>query len=238
MRNRIWTGRGRPKGSHHPRFDTRILEYLVELATKRGINTTEFFNAVVHAWKNGKATCRGLTIQCRAKKKDRAIFLITKGYTVIAQFPIPEHILKETDPLKGFDYVRERVRHISKMKERKSYENGRDLRIKNLKAGMKRINLKARVIGISKPKLVLTRFNDYVVFANATLSDETSTIKLTLWNGRINMISINDLVQIENANVIVFRGEKQLRIGRNGTLKVVKTNPQHESEHVIQCVAK
>ncbi len=92
---------------------------------------------------------------------------------------------------------------------------------------MKRINLKARVTEISKPKLVLTRSNDYAVFANATLSDETSTIKLTLWNGRINMVSINDMVQIENANVIMFRGEKQLRTGRNGRLKVVQTNPIH-----------
>ena len=146
---------------------------------------------------------------------------------MVAQFPIPEYILKETNPLKGFDYVRKRVRYASKMKERKTLENGQDIRIKDLKAGMKRINLKARVTAISKPKLVLTRFNDYVVFANATLDDETSTIKLTLWNGRINMVSINDMVQIENANVIMFRGEKQLRAGRNGRLKVVETNPIH-----------
>lgn len=237
MRKRTWTGRGRPRGSHHPRFDTRILEYLVELSTKRGINTTEFFNAIVHAWKNGKASCRGLTIQCRTKIKGRAVFLITKGYTVIAQFPVQDHILKEANPLKGFDYVRDRVRYSYKMKERKSPENDH-VRIKDLKAGMKRINLKAQVIEISKPKLVLTRFNDYVVFANATLSDETSTIKLTLWNGRINMVSINDIVQVLNANVIVFRGEKQLRIGRNGTLKVVENSSLHESEHTIKCLAK
>jgi len=237
MRKRGWTGRGRPRGSRHPRFDTRILEYLVELSTKRGINTKEFFSAIVHAWENRKATCGGLTIQCRAKKKGRAIFLITKGYRVVAQFPIPEYILEEANPLNGFDYVRERVRYTSKMKERKALDTSH-IRIKDLKAGMKRINLKARVIEISKPKLVLTRFNDYVVFANATISDETSTIKLTLWNGRINMVSINDTVQIENANVIVFRGEKQLRIGRNGRLKVVETNPLHESERTIQCVAK
>lgn len=237
MRKRILIGRGRPRGSHHPHFETRILEYLVELATKRGISTTEFFNAIVHAWKNGKATCRGLTIQCRKKKKGRAIFLITKGYTVVAQFPIPEHILTEANPLKGFDYVRERVRYASKMRERKALDTSH-IQIKDLKAGMKRINLKARVIEISKPKLVLTRFNDYVVFANATLSDETSTIKLTLWNGRIKMVSINDIVQIENANVIVFRGEKQLRIGRNGRLKVVENTQLHESQRTIQCIAR
>lgn len=237
MRNRILTGRGRPKGSHHSRFDTRILEYLVELAMKRGINTTEFFNTIVHAWRNGKATCRGLTIQCRTKKKGRAVFLITKGYTVIAQFPIPEDILKETSPLDGFDYVRERVRYASRMKERRTLDLSH-IRIKDLRAGMKRINLKARVIEISKPKLVLTRFNDYVVFANATLSDETSTIKLTLWNGRINMVSVNDVVQVENANVIMFRGEKQLRIGRNGTLKVVENSQLHKPKRIIECIAK
>jgi len=225
MRNRIWAGRGRPRGSHRAR-DIRILEYLVELATKHGINTREFFNSIVHAWKNGKARCRGLNIEFRIKKKDRVIFLITKGYTVVAQFPIQEYILKETDPLRGFDYVQERVKHAAKMKESKSLDLSH-LSIKDLKAGMKRINLKARVTEISKPKLVLTRYNDYVVFANATLSDETSTIKLTLWNGRINMVSINDMVQIENANVIMFRGEKQLRTGRNGRLKVVETNPIH-----------
>lgn len=241
MRKRIWTGRGRPRGSHHPRFDTRILEYLVELAMKREIGTHEFFNAVVHAWKNGKAACRGLTILCRSKKKGRAVFLITKGYGVVAQFPIQEYILKETDPLKGFDYVRKRVRHTSRMKDRKSLENVEDIRIRDLKAGMKKVKLKARVIEISKPKLVLTRFNDYVVFANAMLADETSKIKLTLWNGRINMISINDKVQVENANVIVFRGEKQLRMGRNGILTVIETSPQQESKHTIpamQYVAK
>ncbi|MFB0514246.1 MAG: hypothetical protein ACETVQ_01570, partial [Candidatus Bathyarchaeia archaeon] len=223
MRKRIWAGRGRPRGSHRAR-DIRILEYLVELATKHGISTREFFKAIVLAWENGKAMCRGLNIQCRVKKRDCAIFLITEGCTVIAQFPIQEYILKETNPLKGFDYVQERVKHAAKMKERKSLES-HHIQIGDLKPGMKRISLRARVIGISKPKSVLTRFFDYVVFANATLADETGKINLALWNRRINMISINDMVQIENANVIMFRGEKKLRTGRNGRLKVVETNP-------------
>ncbi|MGD8505903.1 MAG: hypothetical protein PVF15_04490 [Candidatus Bathyarchaeota archaeon] len=231
MRKMTWGGRGRPRGSHHPRFNIRILEYLVELATKHGISTREFFAAIVKAWENGKATCKGLNIQCREKKRDCAIFLITKGRAVIAQFPIQERVLKETNPLKGFDYVRERVKHASKMKERKLHEN-HHMQIADLKAGMKKINLRARVIEISKPKLVQTRFFDYVAFANATLADETGKIDLPLWNGRINTISIDDIVQIKNANVIMFRGEKQLRIGRNGRLEVVETNPIHALQQV------
>lgn len=225
MRKRIWAGRGRPRGSHRAR-DIRILEYLVELATKHGISTREFFKAIVGAWENGKALCSGLNIQCRVKKRDCAIFLITEGCTVIAQFPIQEYVLKETNPLKGFDYVQERVKHAAKMKERRSLES-HHTQIGDLKPGMKRISLRARVIEISKPKSVLTRFFDYVVFANATLVDETGRINLALWNRRINMVSINDMVQIENANVIMFRGEKQLRTGRNGRLKVVEANPIH-----------
>ncbi len=230
MRKRIWAGRGRPRGSHRAR-DIRILEYLVELATKHGINTREFFKAIVRAWENGKAMCRGLNIQCRVKKRDCAIFLITEDCSAraIAQFPIQEYVLKETNPLKGFDYVQERVRHATMrtcMKERKLHEN-HHMQIADLQAGMKEIKLRARVIEISKPRLVPTRFFDYVTFANATLADETGKIDLTLWSGRINTISINDTVQIENANVIMFRGEKQLRTGRKGRLKVVETNPIH-----------
>jgi ssDNA-binding replication factor A large subunit len=85
---------------------------------------------------------------------------------------------------------------------------------------MKRVSLKATVAEISEPKLTLTKFNDYVTFANAILSDETSTIKLTLWNGRIGMVSVNDVVQIENAEVISFRGELQLKMGKSGRLRV------------------
>lgn len=229
MISKMWTGRGRSKGSRRSRLNTRILEYLVELAMRHKIDATEFFNAIVCAWKNGKAACGGLTIQCRLKRKGCAIFLITEGSAVIAQFPVPEHVLKEADPLKGFEYVRERVRCTSRIKEREAIDMSH-IQIKDLRAGMKRINLKARVIEISKPKLVLTRFNDYVVFANATLLDETSTIKLTLWNGRISMVSVNDVVQIENANVIMFRGEKQLRIGRNGRLKVIGSQRLHPNK--------
>lgn len=233
MRNRIWSGRGRPRGAYHSRSDVRILEYLVEVSTKHGIDTANFFNAIVYAWNNGKAKCRELAIRFRTKKRDCAVFLITDGYKVVAQLPIPENILKEANPLEKFDYVRERVRSAS---EKKKATNSL-ARIRDLKGGMKRVNLKARVIEISKPKTVVTRFNDCVVVANATLSDGTSTIKLPLWNGRINMVSINDVVQVENAKVVVFRGEKQLRIGRNSGLKVVESTSLNATEDAIKCVA-
>ena len=223
MRNRICGARGRPRGRHYSRSDAVALEYLIRLSTKHQIDATEFFNAFVHAWENGEAMCRGLTVQSRLRKNDRCIFLITRDHIVVAQFPIPEGILREPNPLDRFDFLRESVNSIAAMKDRKAPKTGR-VHIKDLKAGMKGVSLRARVTEISRPKLVPARLNEYALVANATLSDKDGTIKVPLWNERIHSVSVNDKVQIDNARVAAFRGEKQLRIGRNGKLKVVESN--------------
>jgi ssDNA-binding replication factor A large subunit len=164
--------------------------------------------------------------------RDRAIFLLTKDYEVVAQFPIPEHLLKETAPLKGFSYIIEHEKNA--LMQKRNDSGARCFKIKDLKTGMKRINLKARVLAISRPQSALTKYNDYVMFANVTLTDETGTVKLTLWNSRINSLSINDIVEIESARVTAYRGETELRIGRHSKLRVIENNEgvlKRELEH-------
>jgi len=231
MQSRRWTIRGRPPGRGHSAVDRRLLEYLVKISVKHRIDPNKFFNKIVDAWKNRRCRCKQLTIQCREKMRDRAIFLLTKDYEVVAQFPIPEHLLKETAPMKEFSYIIEREKNAL-MKKRNNNE-ARYYKIKDLKTGMKRISLKARVLAISRPQLALTKYNDYVMFSNVTLTDKTGTVKLTLWDGRINSLSIDDIVEVENANVTAYRGETQLRIGRHGRLRVIedyqvlKREPEH-----------
>jgi len=103
MRSKIRSVRGRPRGIHHSRFDIRVLEYLVELSAKHKVHRAKFLSAIVDAWNNGKATCHELTITLRMKKENRAIFLITQDYMVVAQFSIPKHILEDTNPFSGFE---------------------------------------------------------------------------------------------------------------------------------------
>jgi len=222
MQHRTWAMRGRPRGNFHSPVDTRLLEYLAEISWKHMIDSNEFFDKIVYAWENRRSKCKELVIECRARSRGSAIFLITTDYRVVAQFPIPEYILKEATPLKEFAYIIEREK-LALMKKRNENEKHYS-KIKDLKPGMKQINLKAHVLAISKPQLALTRYNDYVMFANATLTDETGTIKLTLWNSRTNMLSINDSVEIENAKVAAYRGELQLRMGRNSKLEVLKND--------------
>ena len=220
MSSRRWTTRGRPRGRGHSAVDTRLLEYLAKISVKHRIDPNKLFHKIVDAWENRRSQCKQLTIQCREKMKAHAIFLITEDRNVVAQFPIPEHLLKEATPLKEFAYIVEHEKNILMNKKNK---NGvRYFKIQDLQSGMKRINLKARVLEISTPQLALTKYNDYVMFANVILTDETGTVKLTLWNGRINSLSANDVIEIENANVTAYKGETQLRIGRQGKLRVIE----------------
>ena len=216
MRVKTSRGRGRPPGKYRSPADFRILEYLTIISTKYRIDSEKFFDSFVEAWKHQESKCKSLLIECRKKTRDNAVFLITKGFKVVAQFPIPKHILEETSPLKMFAPTRALRRKIAK---RIRIEHPR---IGDLKSGMKRINLKAKVLEIPKPRNVITRFGGFATVTNTNIADETGTIQLPLWNKQINAVSVGDVIQVENARVVTFRGERQLRVGRGGQLSVIE----------------
>jgi len=96
------------------------------------------------------------------------------------------------------------------------------LKIKDLREGMRRVNLVGKVVEKSATREVLSRYKDEVYrVATAILSDETGTVKLTLWNEQIDQVDVNDTVKIENGYVTTFRGEIQLNVGRYGKLSVI-----------------
>jgi len=193
-------------------------EYLAFLSIKYEVDPDKLFYALISAGENQNSTCENLSIKCRGKLQDKTVLLITKGSKVVAQFPIPrEFFLERSNPIKNFRKTAMLRRHIIKRNKGPNF-----LRIKDLQTGMKQVDLKAKVLEIAKPTLVFTRFGNYASVANALIADETGTIKLCLWNEQINSISVGDTVQIENARVSTFRGERQLRIGKNGIINKVE----------------
>jgi replication factor A1 len=95
------------------------------------------------------------------------------------------------------------------------------LKVNELRDGMKRVNVQARVTEKSDPREVVSRFKDQTYrVATATVADETGTVKLTLWNDQIDLVKVNDTVRIENGYVTSFRGEIQLNVGKYGTLTI------------------
>ena len=200
-------------------------EYLALLTIKYEVDADKFFNALISAEKNRKSQCGNLSIECRTKQNHAIIFLITEGSKVVAQLKIPEEILsKRKNPIKEV-----RNNYLDDKHNTKRNTKPQTLQIKDLQVGMKKINLKATIEDISKPKYVVTRFGNHARVANATISDNTGKIKLCLWNDQIDTVTKGTTIQIENARISSFKNEKQLRIGKNGKLHTTQTPPHKQS---------
>jgi replication factor A1 len=193
-------------------------EYLAFLSIKYEVDPDEFFNAVISAGENRKSNCGNLSIECRGKTKDKAMFLIMKDSKVVAQFPVShEFLLERINPIKSLmktDMIR---RHLARKNKGPC-----SLPIRDLRTGMNQVNLRARVLEIPTAKHVFTRFGNYANVAHALIADETGTIKLCLWNEQINSISTGDTIQVENGRTSTFRGERQLSVGKKGTISNVE----------------
>jgi replication factor A1 len=191
-------------------------EYLAFLSVKYKVNPEEFLHALRSAEEHKKSRCDQLSIQCRGKAKNKIIFLIKKESEVVAQFPISEEFLfNRSNHLRDFmdtDKVRKYIAKKAKIATANS--------IKDLRTGMRHVNLKAKILEVAEPKHVVTRYGNHASVAKASIADETGTIKLCLWNGQIGSISVGDTVKIENARVFAFKGERQMSLERTGALNV------------------
>jgi replication factor A1 len=191
-------------------------EYLAFLSVKYSVNPDRFFQALRSLKENKKITCGSLSIEFRGKIGNERIFLMTRESTVVGQFRVPESFLSEEfNPIKTFMDC-DRIRRYN-AKKAYAVQSGY---IGGLCVGMTHISLSAKVLEIQKPASVFTRYGESAVVANALIGDKTGTIKLCLWDAQIRTVSKGDTVHIKNARAFAFKGEKQLRLGRNGTISV------------------
>ena len=87
---------------------------------------------------------------------------------------------------------------------------------------MRRVDVEAQVIQKSETREVSSRYRDETYrVADATIKDDTGTVKLTLWNEQIDQVNVDDTVRIENGYIRSFRGEIQLNVGRYGKLTIL-----------------
>ena len=207
-------------------------EHLALLSVKYSVYPNEVFQALVLARKNEKALCGNLTVEYRGKMKNETIFLITKNGDVVAQFRVDEQfLLRKDNPFESWmstDKIRKKIA--------KQHTDSIYTEIKGLRAGMKRVNLKAQVLEIPKPSQVHTQFGNTVMVVNAVVGDETGKIKLCLWESQINTVAVGDNIELKNGQVCVFRGEKQLRLGKNGALTIQQLQ-QHSKTNKRQLAA-
>jgi replication factor A1 len=209
-------------------------EHLALLSVKYSIYPAEVFQALITASKNEKAVCGNLTVEYRGKVKGETIFLITKGASVVAQFRVDEEfLLRKDNPFESWMSTDKIRKKIAKQNTDSIYTLINDLR-----AGMKRVNLKAEVLEIPKPAQVHTQFGNTVMVVNALVGDETGKIKLCLWEGQIGSISVGQCIEIKNAQVCVFRGERQLRLGKNGVITTLLKSAAGVKEQLAEATVR
>lgn len=203
-----------------------VIENLAFLSVKHGVFLAELYQAIASARTEGKSLCGEMSIRYRGRADREAIFLITKEDKVIAQFRIPEDLLfRENIP---FD----RWMDTDKMRKQLSRQNSvspHSTLIQNLRHGMKKVNLEAEVLEMQKPQLIHTQFGNSVWLTKAVISDETGKIKLSLWGEQSNQAAVGGIVEIRNAQVRTFKGERQLSLGRNGSISVVQNKSEKQA---------
>jgi replication factor A1 len=216
MAKQICRGRGRPLKSTYSCKDGRVLEKLAGIAVLYKVDASEFFNCIVEAWNHEGSECGQLVIECRERTKNSAIFLFTTGREVVAQFPISITILQGKNQLES--YTKTIFARVSSVK---NFE-GVNSKIGDLKVGMKKVRLKAEMLEIPKSKIVYTRYGTTACVSNALIRDETGSMKMSLWNQQINTVHKGDVIDVKNGTVTWFGGERQLRLGRSGSLSVIE----------------
>jgi len=200
-------------------------DQLAFISAQHGIYPTELFQALIQAKEHGKSVCEDLGIEYRGSVNNQAIFLIKKDSNVVSQFRVPEETLTKTDV--SFDNSMEssRVRkEIAKQTPTPSH-----IKIESLNVGMKKVNVIAEVLQTSEPSKVHTQFRDNALVSNAWIADETGKVMLCLWDQQVNAVSIGDYIEVRNAHVASFKGEKQLRLGKNGTITRLEKSLTNET---------
>ncbi len=200
-------------------------DHLALLSVKYNVYPNEVFQALIEAKEKGKSVCEDLKIEYRGQVKGEMIFLIKKDNDVVAQFRVDEEFLSRKDAVFENSMATEKIRkRIAKQNNETVYTL-----VQDLKTGMKHVNVKAQVVGLPKPSQVHTQFGNTVMMVNALVGDDTGKIKLCLWEGQISSISKDANVEIRNAQVCSFRGERQLRLGKKGVITTLE-NPVIETK--------
>jgi len=193
---------------------------LVRISNKYGLDTQKFMSCFVEAWTQKKSLSlyKGISILCRQKTAEDGVFLLTRDESVIAQIRLSETTLRYLPAIDFASLPSDKSPSARRTEKREPV----DVKIKDLSLGVKWVNLRAKVVEKSNTRTVFSRMGNPLGVSTATISDNTGSVKLPLWNAQISTVSVGDTVQIENGRVKRFRGELQVSVGRKGRLAVVE----------------
>ena len=89
-----------------------------------------------------------------------------------------------------------------------------------------KVNSNADVMGkvkaIEDVKQVTTKFGTQVSLTVVVLEDDTGEVKLNLWGSQSEGVEEGKTLEVKNGFVKEFKGEKQVSVGKMGSIKIVE----------------
>lgn len=95
------------------------------------------------------------------------------------------------------------------------------MKIKDLQVNTK-VDLVGKVKEIEDVKQVNTKFGTQVSLTTVIIEDDTGSVKLNLWGSQSEGIQEESVLEVKNGFVKEFKGEKQISVGKMGTIKVLE----------------
>jgi len=83
---------------------------------------------------------------------------------------------------------------------------------------MRRVDISGEITAMPDNRIVSLKAGGTATVCDATFSDGSSNIKLSLWDDDIKKCKVGDRVRVENGYTNSYRGEVKLNIGRFGKL--------------------
>ncbi|ADV64700.1 OB-fold nucleic acid binding domain-containing protein [Desulfurococcus mucosus] len=117
------------------------------------------------------------------------------------------------------------------MSSNPSQEASPPTNIMDLKPGMEKVSVKARVIKAEAPRVIRTR-NGPRTISNAVLGDETGRVEATLWGEKAGTLKEGDAVEVHGAWTTEFRGKVQLNIGRSSEVVRIDSGSVPEASEI------
>ncbi len=92
-------------------------------------------------------------------------------------------------------------------------------KIGSIHNGQQRIIIEGHVDLITDTRTVMSRkTREELKVADATLTDDTGSIKLVLWNAQIQQVKVNSNIRLDEGYVKEYRDELQLSVGKWGSI--------------------
>jgi len=95
------------------------------------------------------------------------------------------------------------------------------MKISELKAGMRNVSVTGKIDSLGDPRTVSLKSGGTNTVADAIISDESGSMKLSLWGDDINKIQPGDRISVENGYINTFKGENSISIGKFGKMTKV-----------------